>query len=228
MWYGARFRQRNLHSRMPLVSAPARFKQWHSSRHIHFLTGSHCKLGPITEGSLQAGLMLILCLTANTTKASAASFPLLTSAGFVGSRYDGGALGRDCCRTIYAATHCHAGRRRSTGIAAEECTKRLKCMLSDLNCLGHRNGLGLGLGLRLGLSVRSELLLGHRNGSTYPLARWSLEEHGHFLPHECTNAYNSIVAASFNFQSSLLTFPFHCTLPPHLALQQATNRTWKC
>jgi hypothetical protein len=52
------FFDRNLHSRMPLVPTPARFKlqasrrgnQWHSSRMFTPLTGSHCELRPNTEG----------------------------------------------------------------------------------------------------------------------------------------------------------------------------------
>jgi hypothetical protein len=53
--YGARF-DGKLHSRMPLVPTPARLKllqacdQWHSSRVSPFLTSSHCKLRPNTEG----------------------------------------------------------------------------------------------------------------------------------------------------------------------------------
>jgi hypothetical protein len=49
------FFDRNVHSRMPLIPTPARLKragghQWHSSRVSTFLTSSHCKLRPNTEG----------------------------------------------------------------------------------------------------------------------------------------------------------------------------------
>jgi aryl-alcohol dehydrogenase-like predicted oxidoreductase len=50
------FFDRNSHSRMPVVPTPARLKllqacdQWHSSQVSTFLTGSHCKLRPNTEG----------------------------------------------------------------------------------------------------------------------------------------------------------------------------------
>jgi hypothetical protein len=60
--YGLRFRQIWSHSRMPLVSTPARLKllhvcdQWHSSRAFTPLTGCHCKLRPNTEGAADAPL----------------------------------------------------------------------------------------------------------------------------------------------------------------------------
>jgi hypothetical protein len=56
-WYGARFFEWNLHSRMPLSFMPLlRLKcchacdQWHSSRVFTSLTSWHCKLRPNTEG----------------------------------------------------------------------------------------------------------------------------------------------------------------------------------
>jgi hypothetical protein len=52
----------NLHSRMPLIPTPLlRLKllqacdQWHSSRASSFLTSSHCKLRPNTEGQQVEG-----------------------------------------------------------------------------------------------------------------------------------------------------------------------------
>jgi hypothetical protein len=53
--YGARFSDRDLHSRMSLVPTPAGLKllqacyQWHSSRAFTPLTGWHCKFRPNTE-----------------------------------------------------------------------------------------------------------------------------------------------------------------------------------
>jgi hypothetical protein len=56
--YGAPFFDRHLHSRMPLVSTPLlrlkRCRAWdqrHSSRASTFLTSSHCKFHPHTEGA---------------------------------------------------------------------------------------------------------------------------------------------------------------------------------